>query len=175
MREPLRRFLLCAALALPGGASAHKAHEHGVAKLDIGFDRGRLTVTLDTPLDNLVGFERAPRTDTERKAADAAVAALRDGGAMFRVDPAAQCTPRAVEISSAPLKLGAGGRQAAEGHADLEAAYEFDCAGTPPAFVEVGLFEAFRRMARIDVQSATPKGQRKAVLKRPAKRIELAR
>lgn len=175
MRMRERLLLLCAALALPAGALAHKAHEHGIAKLDVGFDRGRLTVTLDTPLDNLVGFERAPRTDAERKATDAAVATLRDAGAMFRVDPAAQCTPRPVEITSAPLKLGTGGQQAAEGHADLEAVYEFDCPGAVPGFVEVGLFDAFRRMSRIDVQSATPKGQRKATLKRPAKRVDLAR
>jgi hypothetical protein len=174
-RERLRVLAVCAALALPATALAHKAHEHGVAKLDIAYDAGRLAVELDTPLDNLVGFERAPRTDAERKAADAAVAALRDGGALFRIDPAAQCTLRGVQITSAPLKLGAGGRQAADGHADLEAAYEFECKGAVPAFVEVGLFDGFPRMSRIDVQSATPKGQRKATLKRPGRRVDLAR
>ena len=56
-----------AATALPAWAA--KAHQHGVARLDVAVEATRVTLYLDTPLDNLLGFERAPRTDAERKAA----------------------------------------------------------------------------------------------------------
>ena len=43
------------------------------------------------------------------------------------------------------------------------------------ARLDVGLFDAFAGMQRIDVQVATPKGQLKRGLKRPANRISLQR
>lgn len=172
--------LALAAFAMHGPVLAHKAHEHGAATLDLAVEAGRVTVELDAPLDGLVGFERVPRTDAERKTVDAAVAALRQPDVLIRIDPESRCTPKGVELT-AP-KLGLGGTPAAAGaggagdeHADLQARYAFECLGRAPAFVEVGLFEAFRRLSRIDVQWVTPKAQGKASLKRPAKRVELAR
>jgi hypothetical protein len=167
--------------AIHGPVLAHKAHEHGAATLELAVEAGRVTVELDSPLDGLVGFERAPRTDAERKAVDAAVAALRQPEVLFRFDPAAQCTPKSVELAAPKIGLGgtlagagaAGG--AGEEHGDLQARYELECEGRAPAFVEVGLFQAFRRLSRIDVQWVTPKTQGKVSLKRPANRVELAR
>ena len=52
--------------ALVGAAQAAGAHQHGVAQLEVAVDGNSLTVTLDTPLDNLLGFERGPRTDLPR-------------------------------------------------------------------------------------------------------------
>jgi hypothetical protein len=39
----------------------------------------------------------------------------------------------------------------------------------------VGLFDAFPQVKRIDLQVATPKGQMKATLRRPATRVLLVR
>ena len=65
---------------------------------------------------------------------------------------------------------------APEGHADLEARFDFNCKqGGRAAFVEVGLFEAFKRLQRLDLQLATPKGQMRAALQRPASRVALVR
>src|SRR5258706_3942509 len=86
--------------------AAGHAHAHGVARLDIAVEGSSLTVQLQSPLDNLLGFERAPRTDAERRQADAVVARLGAAAAMFSIDPAAQCKPPRVELSSAALKLG---------------------------------------------------------------------
>ena len=168
---------LAAMLAL-SSAHAGKAHEHGVARLDIGVEAGRVSVALDMPLDNLVGFERAPRTDAERAAVAAALARLREAAAMFRIDGAAGCTAGKVDLVSAPLGLGPAPATPAKdsGHADLEGSYEFACtAGAKAGFVEVGLFEAFPRLKRLEVQVATPRGQMKATLRRPNARIALAR
>jgi hypothetical protein len=174
VRLPAFGCALLALLALAPHAEAQKPHQHGIAKLDVALDGKRLVVAFDTPLDNLVGYERAPKNDAERKAADAAVATLKDGASIIRTDPAAQCGVRSVEIHSDVLKLGKPGTKAAAGHADLEALYELDCAAAP-AHLDLGLFQAFKRLSRIEVQTATAKGQRTTTLKRPATRIELTR
>jgi hypothetical protein len=170
----MKTIALCLALATALPAWAGKAHEHGVARLDVAVDGGTLTIALDTPLDGLLGFERAPRSEAEKRAADQAVATLRAADKLFAIDPAARCTLAAVELESAPLKLGAAMPAKDDGHGDLEGTFTFQCQAAP-AFVDAGLFQAFPRLSRIDVQVATAKGQRKQVLKRPAQRIELPR
>ena len=41
--------------------------------------------------------------------------------------------------------------------------------------LDVGLFDAYKRTQRIDVQVAGPKGQAKVTLKRPARKVQLVR
>ncbi|WP_341890223.1 DUF2796 domain-containing protein [Variovorax sp. YR752] len=171
----MKRVLLALAIVSALPAWAGKPHVHGAATLDVAVEATGLTLSLDTPLDGLLGFERAPRTDAQRRAAEQAIATLRAAGTLFVIDPAAQCRVASVELLSAALKLGPAAAPAKDdGHGDLEAEYTFTCQSAP-AFIEVGLFKAFPRMGRLDVQTATAKGQRKLVLKRPAQRIDLSR
>lgn len=161
-------------LATPLGTWAQgHAHVHGVAKMDIAVEARKITVSFETPLDNLVGFERAPRTDSERQRADEAVARLRAGDTLFKFDPAAACKMTGVELSSAALKLGNAAAAPRDGHAELDAEWQFDCAdASRAAFVDVGLF-AFNPLKRVQVQLALPKAQLKRELKRPNTRIVL--
>jgi Protein of unknown function (DUF2796) len=150
---------------------AHKAHVHGLARMDVALQAGELSVSLEMPLESLLGFERAPRDTAERQQVEAALARLRAPG-LLRAQPAAQCTLRSVDLdvpavlTSAPARSGA-----AEEHADLQAHWVFDCA-QPQALqtLVVDLFEAFARVQRIEVQMVLPAGQRKTVL-RPAMRV----
>lgn len=166
--------LVLGALSLAGPAAAHKAHVHGLAQLSVALDGPVLSITLEAPLDGLVGFERAPRTDAERKAASAALARLRDGAGLFKPDAAAGCTLAAARVSAPVLEPGAGGSGGE--HADLDAAYTFRC-GSPQALrtLQVGLFEAFPRLTQIDVQMAGVRAQAKTTLKRPARSVTLPR
>jgi hypothetical protein len=185
MRLPLpflRTALLAAVAAAAAGPGwAGKAHQHGVAQLDVSVEPGRVTLDLQTPLDGLVGFERAPRTDAERARVDAAIAKLRDAAALFRIDSAAGCSLAKVTLDAPVLGVTPAGAAApaapAKGeHADLDGHFEFTCKpGVRPAFVEVGLFDAFSGMKRIELQLVLPKGQMKATLVRPATRVALAR
>jgi hypothetical protein len=154
--------------------AAGKAHEHGIARLDVAIEAGTITVLLQSPLDNLLGFEHPPRTDAERKQAAAMVARLSAAASMFRIDPAAQCTPGAVELASSALKLGQPD-PSEDGHADIDGSFEFNCADAGKAsYIDTTLF-SFRHLQRVDVQVAGPKGQFKRELKRPAGRIVLTR
>ncbi len=171
--------LICAAtgsgLALAQSQRAGHAHQHGVAKMDMVIDGTRVDFALEMPLDNLVGFERAPRNADEKKRVDAAVAKLQAADALFRFDAAAGCTLREVKLESGVLQLGgAKPPEKSDGHADLDGDFSFEC--RQPALVktvELGLFSAFPRLQRLEVQAATPKGQFKRSLKRPDGKLSL--
>jgi len=168
-------LLLAALLALPA-AFAAGAHEHGVVQLDVAVEGRRITLQMESPLENLLGFERAPRSDAERRRADAAVAKLKAADKLFAIDGAARCKLTKIELTSAALKLGPAAKPDADGHADIDGSFEFECADAArAAFIDVRLFDAFDGMQRIEVQAITPKAQLKATLTRPQRRIALVR
>ena len=163
---------MCVAASAQG-----RPHVHGAATLGIVIETGRVTVQLDTPLDGLLGFERAPRTDAEKRRVEAAVSTLRGADALFRFTPAAGCTSASVELSSAALGLGhPDPSEARAEHADLDGTFVFRCADTARLTeVDVGLFNAFAGMNRLQVEVATARGQFKRELTRPAQRVSLVR
>lgn len=179
--KPARPLIVLALVLCTGAGTAWgagKAHEHGALKLDVAIEGNKLTIALEAPLDNLLGFERAPRTDAERKAAAEVLARLRSpdkGTPLFAPDAAAQCSVTKAEVQAPVLEPGAGAAAKGE-HADVDASYEFSCARPAELrSLDVGLFDAYKRTQRIDVQVAGPKGQTQVTLKRPARRIALVR
>ena len=181
--------LLVLLAALPPTAMG-QAHEHGAARLDVALEAATLSLQFEAPLEALFGFERAPRSATERQLVNAGIARLKAADGLFKLDAAAQCALKRVALTSAALALGVAtssapakavnAAEAAETaiteHADLDATLEFECKDTAKlGSIDVGLFEAFPRLQRIEVQVATPKGQFKRSLKRPANRISLLR
>lgn len=173
------KLLLIPVLALAGLAplqaqAAGQAHVHGLATLDIAVEAKAISVQLSSPLDNLLGTERAPRTEAERHQAHALVARLKSADSLLRIDPAAHCRLAQVTLSSSALQLGQP-QPAEAGHADIDATFEFQCADAGKAsYLDVGLFE-FPRLQHIAVQVAAPQGQFKRALQRPAARIALTR
>ncbi|HLL09833.1 MAG TPA: DUF2796 domain-containing protein [Rubrivivax sp.] len=166
----LLSILLAHSLA---AAAAGQPHDHGVARLDVVVEPTRVVFDLQSPLDNIVGFERAPRTDAERERAKAALARLRKGAELFRIDAAAGCSLHSADLQAPVLE---GAADSKGGHADVQGHYEFHCnAGAKAGHVEIGLFEAFAGLRRLDLQVVTPRGQLKARLNRPTSRLALVR
>ncbi len=168
-----RTKILAAALAVfSASAPAHEpgAHVHGAARLDAVVDGGTLTLSLESPLDSLLGFEHMPRTEKQRAAVRAMAEKLAKTEKLFVPSPAAQCVPQAAKLES-PL-LEAGNQDAKAGHLDIAGEYVFRCA-RPEALrdIEVRLFEPFPRLRRLDVQAATPHGQAAARLTPSKRRI----
>lgn len=173
-RRPVPLLALSALLATPFAASAQNqaAHVHGQVRLDVVIEGPTIVIDMQSPLDNFVGFERAPRTDAEKKTADDAVALLRAGDQIFRIDPGANCKLGPVMLRSAALGLGKDADAAGEGHAELAGNFAFNCTNAGAAkFIEVDLFAAFKGTRQIEVQIAAPQGQFKRTLKRPATRL----
>ena len=151
----------CIALTLPLFAHAAPAHVHGVAKMDLAVDGNKLTLSMEMPLDNLVGFEHLPKTDKHKAALAEAMKSLKNAADLFVPTAAADCKVEAVDVGD-PFP---GGKAKADGHADVDADYVFRCA-QPAALkgLETKLFKRFGRLQRIDVQRATAAGQGAATL-----------
>lgn len=148
------------------------AHVHGLGRLDLAQEGPEIHLGLEVPAMSLIGFEHAPRRDVERAALEKAVAALKDGPALFRLTEAARCTLAEVAVESALLEPGNGSGDhdqdpgpVVEGHADILAEYRFVCAD-PAALEEVRvmLFERFPALERLQVQLVTDRGQAGAEL-----------
>lgn len=173
--QTLSAILFPALLAGPIAASAEpaqQAHVHGQIRLDVAIESPTVVIEMESPLDNFVGFERAPKTDAEKKAAEDAIAQLRAADQLFKIDPSANCKLGPVTLRSAALDLGKPEANAPEGHANLDATFAFNCTNAAAVkFIEVGLFPAFKAARQIEVQIAAPQGQFKRTLKRPATRL----
>jgi endonuclease YncB( thermonuclease family) len=172
-------ILLALVVLLPVAASAQRAHEHEVATLEVSVDGRTLLLRLESPLDNLVGFEHAPRNDKQRVALRGMEARLQAGDRLFKMVPAAGCALRQVTIdhpyraatgpsdSSRPKgPEGKGGAKKGETvHSELQAAFTFECAKPEHLDrIEVLLFDAFPGLKRLNAQTATPRGQKSASL-----------
>ena len=173
---------VCAGLLAMPAAAQPRAHVHGVLRLDVAVDAGSLVVMVEAPLDSLLGFEHRPRTAAQRRAADDALARMNDAATLWRPDPAARCTLIQARVEAEALQPAAGSAASAPGgaqddsHAELTASYHFDCAAPAQLLVlEHGLFDAFARLQRIEVQVAGPRGQSRLTLQRPTRVVRLGR
>lgn len=173
--KPWNLLLLAAVAALPvtSASAAERAHQHGVVSVTATLDGGTLRLDLNAPLDAIVGFERAPRTAAEKASAAAALKQLDPGAALWLPNAEAGCRLASSEVE-APVLQGAQG--AADGHADLEAGYEFRCEQPQQLTgIQHQLFKNFPRIKRIDFQYALPSGQGRAQLRSPQALLPLKR
>jgi len=187
-------------LYLPLPVYGADPHVHGVATLEIAVDGG-VQVNLNSPLDNLLGFERSPRNEKERQAARIMALKLRQADNLFIFTPAAQCGLESVGLESPLLPPGllmppsgdSDGKSihnkgeaskisspapsvpttSSDGHAELEAVWNFKC-GAPQALrgLDVRLFEAFPGLRRLDAAIAAPNGQSSAKLSPVSTRLK---
>lgn len=170
-------LLLASAAACAQATQAAKpqrhAHVHGAARLNVAIEGQLVTIELESPLENLVGFERRPRTPGEAAAVDALQARMRSAEGLFVLDAAAGCTLGKAQAESALFKPAVAGAAKSE-HADLEARFEYRCARPEQlTTLDVGLFEAYPRLGRLQVAVASPRGQFKRELRRPARAVSL--
>jgi len=160
-------------------AAEHQhAHVHGVVVLGVAIDANTVTLQLEAPLDNLVGFEHAPRTEAQKKAVGAMFERLKAPQRLFGFAPAAQCELQSSSAESEALRAGAAeGTAGGEEHADLDGSFVFACkqAAAVDSIDLSGLLAAFPRIARIDAAIAAPTGQFKRVLKRPDRTLRWRR
>ena len=160
--------LFAAAPFISAQAQQQHAHVHGQLKLDVAIDGPTVVIDMESPLDNIVGFERAPKTDAEKKTVADAIAQLRAADKLFTIDPAANCKLGPVDLRSGALGLGNPDPSEPVGHADLDATFSFNCTNAAAAkFIDLNLFTVFKGLRQIDSQIASSQGQFKRQLKRP--------
>ena len=200
-KNPVSAIAIClAAIAAPaGGALAaegeHKPHVHGESKMSLAVEGNVLEIELESPAHDIVGFEHMPKTAAQRDAVKRAVAALKDGAALFRLSPGAGCKLQEVEVET-PLAEDEehkdehkhahkeddhkeehahkeGEHAEEEVHSEFHAHYRFNCADPAQLkSMEVKLFESFGRMEEIEVGAVLPAGQRAQTLKPGSNRFD---
>jgi hypothetical protein len=153
-------------------ARAANAHVHGAAKMQIAIDGNSMEVELAFPLESLVGFERTPRTDKERKTVQKMREQFNEPKAWLIPSVAAQCVPGKTEIHAPVLESKSKdshghGKHHEDEHAELEAVVTFHCA-VPAALksMEVRLFDAFPRLQHLKAEIAAPGKQSGTTLDR---------
>ena len=67
------------------------AHTHGDAELAVVIEKGSVTIELDTPLYNILGFEHAPETQAQKAAALQAELQLTRSSDLFEFNSKANC------------------------------------------------------------------------------------
>jgi hypothetical protein len=156
-----------AATADPSAADSRHAHRHGAARLAVTLEGGALQITLDSPADNVLGFEHAPRTEGQRKTVGRVEAQLRRPAELLAPVPAADCRAEAPRVE---IKLPPPGSR--DTHSEVEAEWRWQCA-RPSAltYVDVGLFAVFPRLKELAVEVVTAEGQRKRLLRPGASRL----
>ena len=87
--------------ATDDGHREHDPHEHGHGALDIVLEGEELVAELRIPAVNVVGFEHAPRDDTEREAVREAVARFSNAAAVLVPTADAECEIEDVEAEIA--------------------------------------------------------------------------
>lgn len=138
------------------------AHVHGEATLSVAIDSQMVTLVFDSPLDNLVGFEHAPRTEKQKQAMVAMAARLGEHAKLFVLDAAAGCASVGVKLApeaGTDFVTGTAAKEVGKAtHKDQEAAFTFRCKDVAKLrAIEVKLFEAFPRVKRIKASVAGPK------------------
>ncbi|MGZ8202721.1 MAG: DUF2796 domain-containing protein [Burkholderiales bacterium] len=161
-RTSARLRSLCAAFTgaftfLPAHANAQGGHVHGAGTLQVAVEGERLSLQFSSPLDNLVGFERAPRTDREKERVRQMVERLQKAEELFKPSPEARCSRSSVTLDSPILD----GKAAKGGHAALTASIEFRCQQPQNLkSMTVAIFDPFPKLVRVDAQVAGAKKQR---------------
>ena len=86
------------------GHRHHEAHVHGQAALNIVADGDQLSVQLETPAMNVLGFEHAATSKEDRKALEEVVHRLKDHASWLTPSSAAKCVLAELAIDSKLLE-----------------------------------------------------------------------
>ena len=117
---------------------SHDAHVHGAWEMFAALDGAQLSVTVKGPIVDILGFERRPASDQERKAVAALTDRLETVEAMLSLDQRADCALSAPVAVALPEGFSSESAQAGkdEAHAhgdhdihksDVELTYDFVC------------------------------------------------
>ncbi|MGO9460686.1 MAG: DUF2796 domain-containing protein [Rhodomicrobium sp.] len=199
MRTIQTACILAAGLAcavLPASAEEHRqlgAHVHGHGRLNIAIEGKKLSIELEVPGADIVGFEHEPSTPEQRAAIPEAKAKLANALALFGPEPKAGCELDSVKISveaghhedehehehEHEAHDGAAGHEdhedeAGHQHSEFHAEYTLTCS-SPSRLTSMTFdyFNAFAGAQELDVTVIAPKGQSSFEVKRDKPSLDL--
>jgi hypothetical protein len=159
-------------LACPALADEHRQlgpHQHGHGKLNIAIENGEVSMDLDVPGADIVGFEHEPSTPEQKAAFEAGKAKLADALSIFKMPAAAGCTVKEAKVSiegeheeDTPKGATASAHEAEEEHhhSDFNVDYKLQCQSVAKlTAIDFDYFKAFAGARVLEVTIITPKGQ----------------
>ena len=178
-----------AVLALASGATAQEtrelgAHEHGHSTLDVAFEGNEVSIDLEAPGADIVGFEHEPGSAEDREKVDAAIASLADPLSLFVMPDAAGCsvTDASTEVvyghgegEEHENHEGEGEMEGGEGHSEFQASYRLRC-DDPGAIdgIDFAFFETFPNAEELDIQMVSDAGSTGLEVTRDDPTLDLA-
>lgn len=159
------------------------AHEHGRGTLNIAIEGNKVTMELEVPGADIIGFEHAAKSQKEKAALEKATAQLKSPLLLFSLPAAAGCrvTEAKVEMENGEHDHeakadGAGkAREKDDGHSEFHAEYALECASPGDlTSIDFGYFRAFAGAEKLTVNVITPRGQNKFEVTRASPTLSLA-
>jgi hypothetical protein len=180
------------AFAAEGDRRELGPHEHGVGNLNIAVEGTKVSMELEVPGMDIVGFEYVAKTAKQKAAVEKAKKQLLAPLAIFKFPAAANCATQQANVAiesedhdhdddNAKGDKGAeGGGKAADAHeghehSEFHVEYTVECK-VPDTItaIEFGYFHAFPSARKLNINVITPKGQSKFEATRDKPRIDLA-
>ena len=160
------------ALSLPVIADEHRElgpHEHGVGRLNIAVEGKRVSMELEVPGADIVGFEHEASTKEQKAAVSKATTTLKNALKVFELPAEAKC-----KLAQAEVAFGAEdhdhdaghdsvkheGTEEEGHHSEFHATYAIDCAAPEKLTgIRFRYFELFAGARKLGINLVTDKGQ----------------
>jgi Protein of unknown function (DUF2796) len=176
-------------IAFSAAAQEHRqlgAHVHGHGRLNIAIEDKTVSIELEAPGADIVGFEHEAATGAQRAEIEKAKATLAAGLSLFTPAAAAGCTQNASKVSieaehehehehhAEGARSDAEEEAADHHHSEFHAEYAFECA-SPGRLTSMTFdyFKAFPNAEALDISLISPKGQSGYEVKRDKPRLDL--
>ena len=157
--------------SLGASATAQSTHVHGQGQVSMAIDQNLLSMTLESPGADIIGFEHEARTAEEKAAVREALKQLSDPMFVIQLPESASC--KVIQASSEVASENGG-----EGHADHEdheseahgsfiAEYQLACANIAVIdFIKFVYFDHFRNAQSLMVVLIDKNGQHRHEINR---------
>ncbi len=173
-------------IAFSASAEEHRqlgAHVHGHGRLNIAIEDKTVSIELEVPGADIVGFEHEASTADQKAAIEKAKAKLAGGLPLFTPAAEANCTQKSAKVSLEDEhehehhaeRAKPDAKEKEDGHhSEFHAEYAFECA-SPARFTSMtfDFFKAFPDAQELDVSLISAKGQSSYEVKRDKPSLDL--
>jgi hypothetical protein len=179
--------VLGAIAVFPAAAQTHRelgAHEHGRGTLNIAVEGNKVSMELEVPGMDILGFEHEAKSRNDKTTLEKARQKLSAPLLLFKLPLSAGCqvTEAKVEVETGEHdhadqeKLGdaAKSTEKEQHHSEFHNMYSLECTSpTNITGIEFGYFNAFPGAEKLEVNVITPKGQNKFEVMRARPHLSL--
>lgn len=135
------------------------AHVHGQAQLQLAIDESQAVLSFSSPLDNFLGFERAPKDEAEQEKVKQLLQQLQNPLLWFELSPPAQCQVGQTELDS-PVITGKQKSNDEKKHGDLRFEVELQCKNPQHLrSLKAKLLQQYKGIHRLKVEIVHISGQ----------------